>query len=116
MTRSAVPRRPLRICGIDRDCRRVREVWAASAKPNRAEITNILVADLLDDRLHLIALARAAAEENQLPLNELIGLAGKRGNVFGLRNAGFAVTADAELGRFLARGDVSGVGRDARER
>src|SRR5258708_37197835 len=80
-----------------------------------AEITNILIADLLDDRLHLFALARAGPEENQLPLNELIGLAGKRGNVLGLRNAAFAVTADAELGLFLARGDVSGVGRNAAE-
>jgi hypothetical protein len=29
---------------------------------------------LFDDRLHLLVLARAAAEENQLPLNELVGL------------------------------------------
>ena len=81
-----------------------------------AEIADILIVDLLDDRLHLLVLARAGAKENQLPLNELIGLAGERGNVLGLRNAAFAVTADAQFGLFLARGDVGGMGRDNRER
>jgi hypothetical protein len=40
--------------------------------------------------------------ENQLPLNELVGLAGERRNVLGLRNAAFAVAADADLGLFFA--------------
>jgi hypothetical protein len=76
-----------------------------------AEIADILVADLLDDRLHLLVLAGAGAKENQLPLNELIGLAGKRRNVLGLRNAGFAVTGGAELGFLLAGRDIGGLGR-----
>ena len=70
-----------------------------------AEIADVFIVDLLDDRLHLLVLARAAAEEHQLPLNELIRLARQRGNVLGLRNAVFAVTAGAEFGLFLAGGD-----------
>ena len=60
-----------------------------------AEIADVLVADLLDDRLHQLVLARTAAEENQLPLDELIRLAGKGGYVVGLRNAVFAMAAAA---------------------
>jgi len=56
---------------------------------------------LLDDRLHLLALARAAAEENQLPLDELILLTRQRGNVLGLRNTSFAVTGGAQFGLSL---------------
>ena len=60
-----------------------------------AEIADVLVVDLLDDRLHLFVLAGAGAEVNQLPLDKLVGLRRKRGNVLHLRNAVFAVTADA---------------------
>jgi hypothetical protein len=45
-----------------------------------------------------------------LPLNELIGLRRQRRDVLGLRDAALAMTADAQLGLFLARGDVGGVG------
>ena len=75
-----------------------------------AEAADIFIGDLLGDRLHQLVLARAAAEEHQLPLSELVGLAGQRGNVLGLRNAPVAVTAGADLGLFLDRGIVGGVG------
>ena len=69
--------------------------------------------DLLDDRLHLFVLARTAAEENQLPLDELILLPRQRGDVLGLRDAIFAMTAGAQFGLFLAGGDR--IGRVSRE-
>jgi len=45
-------------------------------------------------------------------LNELIGLTGERGNVFGLRNAVFAVAGDAHLRLFLAGGKIGGQSRN----
>ena len=74
-----------------------------------AEVADVLVVELLDDRLHLLVLAGAGAEEHQLPLDELIGLRRERGNVLHLRNAVLAVTADAQFGLLLAGGDVGGV-------
>jgi hypothetical protein len=76
-----------------------------------AEPADILVADVLRDRLHLVILARAAAEEHQLPLNELIHLPGQRWNVLGLRNAVFAMTAGADFGLLLYGRGVGSVSR-----
>ena len=44
--------------------------------------------------------------------DELVGLAGERGNVLDLRNAAFAMAGDAEFGLFLA---VRGVDNRSRE-
>src|SRR5438309_1362472 len=73
-----------------------------------AEIADVVVVELLDDRLHLLVLAGAGAEVYQLPLDELIGLRCKRGNVLHLRNTVLAVAADAHLGLGLAGRDIGG--------
>src|SRR4051794_13197463 len=39
-----------------------------------AEVANVLIAELLGDRRHALILPRAAAEEDQLPLQKLIRL------------------------------------------
>ncbi len=76
-----------------------------------AEIADVFVAEPLDDRLHLLILARAGAEVDEPPLDELVELAGQRGHVLHLRDAVLAVAADAEFGLLLAGLDVGGVGR-----
>ena len=80
-----------------------------------AEIADVLIAELFDDRLHLLVLARTGAEIDQLPLDELVELAGQRRHVLHLRDAVLAVAADAELCLFLAGRDVGGVGGHACE-
>src|SRR5436305_737868 len=82
----------------------------------RAETADVLVGDLLGDRLHLVVLARAGAEKHQLPLQELIGLARERRNVLGLRDAVLAVTAGADGRLLLDRGIVRGACRERTER
>src|SRR6185312_9342085 len=87
---------------------RCRRLWRRQRGKIGTEIANVLIGDLLDDRLHLLVLACAAAEENQLPLDELILLPRQRGDVFGLRDAVVTVTARAQFGLFLPGSDRIG--------
>ena len=74
MTRSAGPRRPARPCSTDPDRRRASRLRRRQRGEIGAEIADVLVVELLDDRLHLLVLAGAGAKEHQLPLDEQIGL------------------------------------------
>src|SRR5581483_9848395 len=76
------------------------------------EIADVLVVELLDDRLHLLVLASTGAEIDQLPLHELIKLPGERWDALHPRDAVLAMTADAEL-RLLLPAAMSAASRGA---
>src|SRR5712664_206846 len=67
------------------------------------EIADVLVAELFANRLHHLIFPGAAAEENQLPLQEEIRLPRQRRGVFGLGYPSLTMTRRAERHLFLDR-------------
>jgi hypothetical protein len=51
------------------------------------EIPDVIVAKLLGERTHNLVLSCSGSEENQLPLNEEIGLSGQRRRVLDFGDA-----------------------------
>ena len=68
-----------------------------------AQISNVLIAELFDDRLHDLIFPGAAAEENQLPLHKGVRLPRRRRDVFGLGYTSLSMTRRAERRFFLDR-------------
>ena len=72
--------------------------WRRQRRVIGAEVADVLVRQVLDDRLHDSGLALAVAHEDQLVLGEDIGLGGQRRRILDGRYALGAVTGGASLG------------------